>query len=52
MNSFLTITNEHSKYRLKFGKEFQQFLEARDQVLEHKFDFDFNFDENDYPSKY
>jgi hypothetical protein len=39
-----------SKYQLHHGKEFRDFLEARDQVLEHSFDFSFELRESDLPS--
>ena len=31
--SILNITNTSSRYQLQYGKEFRDFLEARDQVL-------------------
>lgn len=38
----LRITNKDCRYRLKYGCEFKDMLEARDQVLEHEFDFEFD----------
>lgn len=35
----LHITNSSTKRKLKYGSEFANLLEARDQVLEHNFDF-------------
>ena len=37
----LEISNQNSRYRLKFGQEFNHLLDARDQVLEHQFSFAF-----------
>lgn len=38
----LLINNKDCRYRLKYGSEFKEMLEARDQVLEHEFDFEFD----------
>ena len=35
----IRVTNKDSKYRLKHGSDFGHLLEARDQVMEHEFDF-------------
>jgi len=31
----LSVSNLHSKYRLKYGAEFKDMLDARDQVMAH-----------------
>ena len=40
----LRISNEECRYRLHHGSAFEHLLEARDQVLEHTFDFIIPFD--------
>ena len=37
----LEISNQDSRYRLKFGQDFNHLLDARDHVLEHQFSFSF-----------
>lgn len=37
--SIVHITNQKYKQRLTYGPEFAGLLDARDQVLEHNFDF-------------
>ena len=39
----IIISNKESKYRFKYGQEFKDMLEPRDQVLEHDFDFSLSF---------
>lgn len=41
----LFISNESSCFKLKYGEEFKNLLDPRDQVLEHKFKFDFKLNE-------
>lgn len=41
----LNISNLEDRYCLKYGMEFKDLLDARDQVMEHQFDF--HFDLND-----
>ena len=41
----LSISNIKERYNLKFGSEFKDMLDARDQVMEHQFQF--TFDLND-----
>jgi hypothetical protein len=40
LQSSIHISNEETKYQLKYGSAFGQLLEPRDQVLEHTFDFE------------
>lgn len=42
------ITNKQLKQKLKFGSEFEAFLDARDQVLEHNFDFQVELKAEDF----
>ena len=41
----LVISNKDDRYSLKYGPEFGGLLDARDQVMEHKFNFSFTFEE-------
>ena len=41
-SSQLCISNHRSCYQLKYGSEYKNLLDPRDQVMEHKFNFNFN----------
>ena len=41
-HDLLVVTNEDSRYRLKYGGEFREMLDPRDQVMEHPFKFHVN----------
>ena len=43
----LIISNKDDRYSLSYGPEFGNLLDARDQVMEHKFNFDFSLEEFD-----
>ena len=43
INNTITISNSDNKYRLKYGPEFAEFLDARDKVMEHSFNFVLEF---------
>ena len=36
----LHITNQHSKYQLQHGSQFETLLDPRDRILEHDFNFE------------
>ena len=36
---FLNISNQTTNKKMKYGKEFKQMLDPRDQILQHDFDF-------------
>lgn len=42
----LTISNLATRYHLKYGMDFKDFLDARDQVMEHQFDFSYEVNYN------
>ena len=41
----LNISNIKKRYTLNYGMEFKELLDARDQVMEHQFDFSFDVDD-------
>ena len=44
--SSLIISNIEERYSLKYGMDFKGFLDARDQVMQHQFDFRFDLDQS------
>ena len=44
IDNTLTISNSENKYCLNYGPEFAEFLDARDKVMEHSFNFVLNFE--------
>ena len=42
VSNSLVISNKDDRYTLKYGPEFKDLLDARDQVMEHEFNFSFS----------
>ena len=47
----MIISNLSTRYQLKYGMDFHNFLDARDQVLEHQFNFEFDLRQEDLMSQ-
>jgi hypothetical protein len=48
LQSTIRISNEETRYELKYGNAFGQLLESRDQVLEHAFNFDEKYSNEEF----
>ena len=47
----LVISNKEDRYSLKYGPEFKELLDARDQVMEHEFNFSFSLKGQNQPKE-
>lgn len=48
MEEILHITNKNTVQKLKYGSAFKEFLDPRDQVLEHTFDFEVKMETEEF----